>query len=337
MGLKITDLVHRKELKWEDLKNKKIAVDSSQMLYQFATTIRQSDGTPLMDNKGRITSHLMGLMNRIPNLMEKQIKLVFVFDGKPPILKLTETEDREHKKRLAEEKLQQAKQEEDIEGMYKYSRQTVRITKEMSEDAKELIKAFGLPVIQAPSEAEAQASFMAEKGDVYGVSSSDYDCLVYGTPRLIYNLTSATKKKLKGGGYVNVYPEMIELSEVLNDLGISQDQLLVLAILTGTDYNKGGVKGIGPKTALKLVKQHKNFDEIFKEVKAEFNWKEIYAVFKSMPIMKNYQIKWNEPDSEKIKKILVDEHEFNEERVDSVLEKLEKREKGQKGLFDFGR
>ncbi|MDD5331193.1 MAG: flap structure-specific endonuclease, partial [Candidatus Nanoarchaeia archaeon] len=131
MGLKITDLVTKKELKWEDLRNKKIAVDSSQMLYQFATTIRQSDGTPLMDSHGRITSHLMGLMNRIPNLMEKQIKLVFVFDGKPPVLKLTETEVREHKKRLAEEKLKQAKDEEDIEGMYKYSRQAVRNTKEI--------------------------------------------------------------------------------------------------------------------------------------------------------------------------------------------------------------
>ena len=127
---------------------------------------------------------------------------------------------------------------------------------------------------------------------------------------------------------------MIELKEVLKELDINQDQLIVLAIIIGTDYNDK-IPRIGPKNALKLVRQNKNFDSLFKELKPDFDWKKIYAVFKSMPVMKNYQLKWSEPDTEKIKSILVDKHDFSEERVDKMLEKLTKKEKYQKGLSSF--
>lgn len=337
MGLKISDLVPKKELTWEDLANKTIAVDASQMIYQFASSIRQPDGTPLMDSQGRMTSHLVGIFSRVSNLLEKNIKLCFVFDGKPPILKIKEQEERALRKRIAEEKLEKAREEEDFEAVQKYSKQTVRLTKELVEESKLLLRNMGMPVIQAPSEAEAQASYMCAQGDVWAVASSDYDCLVYGAPRLIMNLTLSTKKKLPSGTYVSVHPELVELKEVLDHLGINQDQLLAIALLTGTDYNIGGVKGIGPKNALRLVKEFRSFDKIFSEVKADFNWKQIYAVFKSMPVMPNYQLKWSSPDEESIKKLLIDEHDFSQERVENTLDKLRKSKevRTQRGLSDF--
>ena len=333
MGINISQIIPKKDISLEDLRNKKLAVDASQMLYQFIASIRQPDGTPLMDSNDNVTSHLMGISTRIPSLMEKGLRLAFVFDGIPPTLKIYEKEQREHRKQLAEKRLEEAKEEGDEESMLKYSKQATRLTFKMVDEAKELIKAFGLPVIQSPSESEAQCSFMAEKGDVYAVVSTDFDSLLYSTPRLIKNITVSQRRKIRNT-YIKTNPEMIELKQVLKELEINQDQLIIIAILIGTDYNSG-IKGIGPKTALKLVKQNKNFDNLFKELKPDFDWKKIYATFKSMPIMKNYQLKWNEIDEDKIRKILVDRHDFSEERVDKMLEKLTKKEKHQRGLSSF--
>ena len=337
MGVKLADLFPKAEINYDLLKGKKIAVDASNVLYQFVSSIRQRDGTPLMDSKSRITSHLVGIFTRFSNLISKGIKLAVVFDGKPPLLKIREQERRAFLKETAMEKFEEAKQEEDIASMYKYSKQATKLSREMFDESKELIKAMGMPVIQSPSESDAQMAFMNEQDDVWACSSSDYDCLLHGAPRLIPNLTLSQVRKLPNGKVVKTQLELIDLKKGLRDLKITHDQLIALGILVGTDYNIGGVKGIGPKKALKLVLEHKNFDDRFASVKADFNWKEIYAVFKSMPIMKNYQLRWQEPDVEKIKKILIDEHDFSEERVQSTIEKLNevKKSREQKGLGDF--
>ena len=335
MGVKLSSLVEKKEFSFEQLSGKKIAVDFSNSAYQFLSSIRQRDGTPLMDNEGNVTSHLMGTWNRFSNLMQQNIKLAIVFDGKPPILKVKEQEDRAHKKRIAREKFEEAQQEEDEALMAKYAKQTSRLTRDMVAEAKELLQAMGLPTIQAPSEADAQMAFMNEQDDVFACGSSDYDCLLQGAPRLITNLTLSQRRKLPSGSYIKTAPELIDLKSTLKRLGIKQDQLIVMGILVGTDYNPG-IPKIGPKTALKLVKQHSSFDKLFKELKADFNWKQIYAIFKSMPIMKNYQLKWSAPDPDKIKELLVEKHDFSEERVQATLDKLSNTKgKGQKGLGDF--
>ena len=323
MGLQISELIPKKQIFIKDLENKKMAIDSSQMLYQFLSSIRQQDGTLLMDNDGNITSHLQGIISRVTSLMHQKLKLIFVFDGKAPLLKIKEQEEREYRKQIAEEKLEKAKEEGDEKLMMRYSKQSVRLSKGIIEETKELVKALGLPIVQAPSEAEAQCAFLNEKDDVDFTCSSDFDSLLYGAPRLVRNLTVSTRKRLSSGAYVSVNPELIELKNVLENLGINQDQLIALSILVGTDYNEG-VSKVGPKTALKLVKQYKDFDELFKEVKAEFNWKQVYATFKNMPIIKNYQLKWTFPDIEKIKEILVERHDFNEERVNKNLERITK-------------
>ncbi len=327
MGVKLSDLVVRNDIKIEELAGKKLAFDAYNVLYQFLSSIRQRDGTLLMDSNGNITSHLMGLWTRFSNLMLKNIKIIVVFDGKPPELKFSTTQSREERKKQAEEKLKEAIEAEDIETMYKYSKQTVRLTKDMAEEAKELLSAMGLPVIQAPSEAEAQASYLCKKGDVWAVASNDFDCLLYGTPRLIQNLTLSSTRRLASGQIIEIKPTLINIKETLKHLKIKQDQLLALAILVGTDYNPGGVYKIGPKKAYELVKKCKNkkdFAKLFEELKPNFDWLEIYNVFKEMPITKNYKIKWEKPDTKKIKRILIDKHDFSEERVNNVIEKLEK-------------
>ena len=178
---------------------------------------------------------------------------------------------------------------------------------------------------------------MVERNDLYAFASSDADCLLHGCPRTIPNLTLSQTRKLPGGKFVYIQPHMIELKDVLDHLKVNQDQLIVMGILTGTDYNPKGIVGIGPKKALNLVIQFKKFDALFSELNPDFDWKKIYAIFKSMPVMKNYQLKWTKPDVEKIKKILVEKHEFSEERVDNQLKKLnqEIKKKEQKGLGEF--
>lgn len=225
--------------------------------------------------------------------------------------------------------------------MKKYAARTTRLTPEMVAEAKELISALGLPIVEAPSEGEAQAAYMAKKGDVYAAVSQDFDSLMYGCPRLVRNLSVAGRKKaIHKLGYISVKPELIKIDEVLNSLGIDNDQLIVLGILVGTDYNIGGVKGIGPKNALKLVKEKgKNFDEIFKDLKWEFDfeWKKVYEVIKEIPVTDEYELKWETVNEEKIKKLLIDKHEFSNERVEKSLKTLikEKEKRKQKSLGDF--
>lgn len=337
MGVKLPGILPVKTITWEELKEKKIGIDFSNCAYQFLSSIRQPDGTPLMDSKGNITSHLQGLFSRTLNLMNKGIKICYIFDGKPPLLKQYEKEEREHRKRMAEARLKKAMEEEDVESMGRYSKQTSRLTSQMVMEAKELVKAMGLPVIQSPQESDAQGAFMAEKNDLFAFATSDADSLMHGCPRTIVNLTLAEKRKLPGGQFIYIKPQLIELKDVLKHLKINQDQLIVMGILTGTDYNPKGIPGIGPKKALNLVQQYKKFDKLFSELNPDFNWKKIYAIFKSMPVMKNYQLKWNSLDEEKVLKILVEKHEFNEERIKKLLNKnkQEQNNKKQKSLMDF--
>ena len=339
MGVKLPGILPVKTISWEDLKGKKIAIDASNMLFQFLSSIRQRDGTPLMDSKGRVTSHLSGTFHRILNLMQKGIKICVCFDGVAPKLKHKTQQERRERKQNAYEKYEKAKDEENIELMHKYSKQTSRLDSYMIQETKELLKSMGVPTIQAPQEADAQISFMTEQGDTDFAASSDADCLLHGCPKTIPNLTLSQTRKLPGGKFVYIQPQIIELKDVLDHLGINQDQLIVMAILTGTDYNRKGIPGIGPKKALALVKQHKNFDKLFSELNPDFNWKQIFAIFKSMPVMKNYQLKWNNLDEKKVKEILVEKHDFSEERIDNLLKKYceNKEQRKQKGLGDYMR
>ncbi len=323
MGVKLTDLVDKRNLKWEELQGKKVSVDASNVLFQFISSIRQRDGVPLMDKDGNVTSHLVGLFSRVPNLMLKGIRPVFVFDGKAPALKRQTQAKRRAVKEKAQEKYMAAAAEEDEEAMGKYSRQFSRVNSAMFDESKELLQALGLPVVQAPSEAEAQCAYMAKKRKVWGSPSQDYDSLLFGAPRLILNMTLSQKRKIVGGKYVYISPYLIELKDVLDKLELNQEELIVLGILVGTDYNPGGVKGIGPKKALKLVQSGKDFSTIFSELETTFDWQEILKTFQKIPV-DDVSLKFGSIDEEKVKELLVERHDFSLDRVESTLAKLQK-------------
>ena len=343
MGVQISDLIVKKEIEISDLKNKVLVIDSFNLLYQFLTTIRSRDGSLLMDSKNNVTSHLVGLFSRTTKLMQQGLKLAFVFDGKPPELKLKERERRKKLKLEAEKKYKEAVEKEDIDEMKKYASRTTRLTPEMIDEAKKLIQALGLPIIQAPSEGEAQTAHMVKKEKAYAAVSQDFDSMTFGCPLLVRNLSIAGKrKKANKLAYETVKPEIIDLAENLNNLGIDQEQLIALTMLVGTDFNPGGIKGIGPKNAIKLVKKYpSDLDTLFEEVKwkdfFDFPWSEVFYLFKNMEVTDDYKLEWNNIDEDQILKLLVDEHEFSQERVSTTLKKLEKElgSKKQKGLGDF--
>ena len=330
MGLNISEIIPRKEIEISDLKGKMVCVDAFNTLYQFLTSIRQPDGTPLMDSKARITSHLSGIFYRNTNLLAEGIKMVYVFDGIPPEQKIRTFRKRKETRDLAEEKYKSARDEEDLDSMKRYGSQLLKLNDEMIEESKELLEAMGIAVVQAPSEGEAEAAYLAKiKKEVFASVSQDYDSILFGAPKLIRNLTLARRRKTISG-FVEVKPEMIELDKVLNHLEINLDQLICLGILVGTDYNPKGIPRIGQKKALQIVRQHKSPVLIFKSLQEKmdalseedkFDWKEIFELFHKPNVIKA-DFKFKKIDEKKIKKILVEEHDFSGERIEKQLEKL---------------
>ncbi len=344
MGLNIRDIVPRKEIEVSELRGKTVVVDGFNVLYQFLSTIRQQDGTPLMDNQKRITSHLSGLFYRNINLLSDGLSLVYVFDGEPPVQKGKTHEIRKESRDLAREKYDEAKSKEDISGMKRYSMSLTRLDEEMIEESKELLNAMGIAVVQAPSEGEAEAAYLTRKKDnIFATVSQDYDSLLFGTPRLIQNLTMARKRKTISG-WIEVKPELIELDRVLNLLEINLDPLICLGILVGTDYNPRGIPGIGQKKALIFVKQYKQPVLIFKAVEEQilslpeedrFDWQEIFSLFHK-PNVEDADFNFGKVNEERIKEILVERHDFSEARVEKQLEKLrEVKEKKKQRTLGF--
>ncbi|MHA1409316.1 MAG: flap endonuclease-1 [Candidatus Odinarchaeia archaeon] len=326
MGVNIKDIITSTKISFDKLAHKQIAIDAYNTIYQFLANIRQFDGKPLVDRKGFITSHLSGLFYRTINLMEEKIKPVYVFDGEPPKLKNETITKRIEIRKNSERKWRDALEKGEYEEAKKYAQASSRLSEEMVEEAKKLISYMGVPIIQAPSEGEAQAAYMNLQGDVWACASQDWDSLLFGAPRLIRNLTITGKRKIpKKQVYIKIEPEIIVLDEVLKVHNLTREQLVELAILIGTDYNTG-IKGIGAKTALKLIKKHHDLKTIIKEEKIELNcdYEEIKQIFLNPKIKIGYTLSWNKPQTEKIIELLHEQHDFSIERVNKALERLTK-------------
>lgn len=329
MGVNLKDLVLKTQIDLKNLAGKSIAIDAYNALYQFLAIIRQPDGTPLQDSNGRITSHLSGLLYRTSNLVEMGIKVAYVFDGTPPALKEVEIRRRMKTKEEVTIKYEKALAEGKIEEARTYAQATSRLKDYMEEDSKRLLKLMGIPWVQAPSEGEAQAAHMAKKGTTDFCASQDYDSLLFGAPNLIRNVTISGRRKLpKKPVYIDVVPEIVELEKVLRELDITYEQLVDIGILVGTDYNPEGVKGIGPKTALKLVKEHGNLEAslqtFLRGTEFPVDPKRIREIFLHPKITDNYCLKWREPDTENIVDFLCRERDFTEDRVRKAIEKMSK-------------
>lgn len=343
MGTQLSSLLKTKEITYDELKDKVLAIDAYNILYQFLSSLRMRDGTPLKDSKGNITSHLNGLFLRSTNLMKKGLKLIFIFDGVHPELKKKEIDRRREIKEKTKVKYEEALKKKDIDSMKKYSTYSMSLNKELIEESIELLEALGIPYLIAPSEGEAQAAYLVKKGDADYVVSQDTDALLFGATDVIRNLTiSQKKKKINTLTYETIKPTLINLSENLNYLGVDQDQLIALSMIVGTDFNIGGIKGLGPKKGLKLIKENGNdLEKLFQIVDwdsyFDYSWKDVFYLFKNIPVTDDYEIKHKEINETKVIEILCDRHDFNKERINNELKKLikDKEQKDQKGLGDF--
>jgi len=310
----------------EDLGGSSIAIDAYNALYQFLAIIRQPDGTPLKDRAGRVTSHLSGLLYRTSNLVEKGIRVIYVFDGVPPTLKEVEIKRRKRVKEEALIKYERALEKGDLEEARVYAQATSTLKDYMEQDSKHLLRLMGVPWVQAPSEGEAQAAYLAKRGDADFCASQDYDSLLFGAPRLVRNVAITGRRKLpRQKAYVQVLPETVELDKVMKDLAITHEQLVDIGILVGTDYNPDGVKGVGPKTAVELIRKYGSLENLLPKLdKAEFpvDPLRIRQVFLQPRVTDNYRIQWREPDIEGAVEFLCEERDFSQDRVRKALEKM---------------
>lgn len=329
------DLIPKTQVKLEDLGGKIIAVDAYNAIYQFLSIIRQPDGTPLKDSSGKITSHLSGLFYRTSNLVEMGIKPIYVFDGIPPSLKSAEIERRKQVKVEAVASYAKAAASGDTAKMRTYASMATSMKDYMRDDGKRLLDFMGLPWVQAPSEGEAQAAYMTKQGDADYCASQDYDSLLFGAPKLLRNVTiSGTRKRAGTKTRVEVVPEVIELSKTLGQCGLSREQLIDVGILIGTDFNPDGIKGLGPKTALKLIKQHGTIENALPFIKnATFPVEPdcIRKIFLHPEVTDSYKIYWKEPDEAGLIDFMSREKEFGEERIKKSLDRMTAGTKKQKG------
>ena len=327
LGVNLTPIMIKRILRLEDLRGKSLAVDANNYLYQFLALIRTQKGAPLKDSRGNITSHLTGLMFRSTRLIhDYNIDLVFVFDGKPPKLKEREIQKRRQLREKATLEYEKALKVKDYATAFSKAVMTSRLTKPLINDAKRLLHLLGIPYVQAPSEAEAQAAYMAIKGDVWAASSKDYDALLFGTPKLLRYLTIHGREFLPSKGISRpLKPELINLNKFLSHHNLTREQLVDLAILIGTDFNEG-IKGIGPKTTLKLLNTHGRLENLPSDImsKVPQNYEDVRKIFLEPTVTSDYTLVYGDLREEELYDFLCNQRDFSKKRVETVVRRMEK-------------
>ena len=335
----LTPILKREQTSLKALKGASFAIDASIEIHQFLALVRKRDGSLFTDSHGRVTSHLIGLLTRTSRLMaDFDMKPVFVFDGKPNQLKRRTIEMRREARKKAEVEYVEAVSKKDYAKAWSKAVMTGRVTGSVLDDSKRLLTLMGIPWLEALEDAEAQASYMAARGDVWAVGSKDYDCLLYGAPILARYLTLTGREWLPAQQRSRpLIPELIKLSENLTLLGITREQLVNIAILVGTDFNQG-VKGIGPKKALKLVHDYGSIEQMPEEIRSKLTEdpNSVRRVFLKPRVLEEYVLKRSPPDRNGLVKFLSEERGFNKERVERLTERLIRRgEKTDAGLENW--
>ncbi len=324
MGVLLTPIVVKETIELADLRGRRLAVDAHGELYQFLALIRLPDGTPLKDAHGRVTSHLSGLFYRTTRLIaDIGLELVFVFDGRPPAEKMSEIARRRAVRERYEEEAAAARQTGDLARAYSKSTMTSRLTGDMIADAKELLRLMGLAIVEAPSEGEAQAAHMAKRGDVWAAASKDYDALLFGTPRLVRFLTISGREFLPSQGtFRPITPELIDHQRMLDALEITAPQLIDLGLLVGTDFHPG-IKGIGPKKALALVKRYRGIDQMPAEIRDAFgdDLDRLRQIYLEPDVRDDYDLAAGRCDVDGIVRFMCDEHAFKRDRVIGAIDR----------------
>jgi flap endonuclease-1 len=311
-----------KEVAFDQMTNRMLAIDASMNLYQFIIAVRDSSGQGLQNEAGEVTSHINGFLARTIKLLEAGAKPVYVFDGKAPELKQAELQARREMRDQAEAELKAAEAAGDLEQVKKMQGRTVRVTKQQNEDVKELLTLMGIPVVLAPCEAEAQCAELSKGGRVYAAATEDLDSLTFGSKRLIRNLFApeAQKKPILE----------VDLALALEQIGVTMDQFIDFCILCGCDY-VDSIKGIGPQSAIRMILDHATIEEGIKHMAKDPPSEEwINKLGPVRDCFKNHEVtpasevnvEMKEPDYVGLKKFLVETHQFNADRVDRQLERL---------------
>lgn len=290
----------------------------------------------LTNEAGEVTSHLQGMFGRTIRLLEAGLKPVYVFDGMPPKLKKQELAKRHTKRAEAIEDLNEAIKADNKEEIAKLSKKTVRMTKQHKRDCKKLLGLMGVPVLEAPSEAEAQCAALCKSGLVYAVASEDMDSLTFGAPRFLRHLMDPRTNKVPVIEF--------EVSKVLEELNLTMDQFIDMCILAGCDYC-AGIQGIGGRTALKLIRQHGSIENILENINRDryhvpddWTYQGARRLFKEPSVFSDdvqIEIEWRSPDKEGLMSFLVSENGFNTNRVAKGIERIkEANNKLAQGRFD---
>ena len=327
MGLDLKQLCVREKTNLESFASKIVAIDAYNAIYQFLSIIRGPDGMPLSDHNGKITSHISGLFYRNINFLSLGIKPVYVFDGKPPSLKSAEIQRRKQVKKDATIKYEIAISEGNYVEAKKFAQQTSVLRDDMVEESKKFLDLFGIPWIHAPSEGEATAAHLTNTGQAYASASQDFDSLLFGAKRLVRNFTNSGKRKLPNRNTtIEIEPELILLEKTLAELGVTREQLVDIGILIGTDFNPDGFERIGPKTALKMVKEHGNLENVpqIQDKLNEIDYKQIREIFLKPKVADVSEIKFGTVDYAGITNYLTKERSFSLDRVDTSLNRLKK-------------
>ncbi|MDI1495327.1 MAG: flap endonuclease 1 [Cenarchaeum symbiont of Oopsacas minuta] len=327
MGLNLKDLVIREKTTLESFSSRTVAIDAYNAIYQFLSTIRGPNGMQLADSEGNVTSHLSGLFYRNINYLSMGIRPVYVFDGKPPSMKSAEISRRKKAKKDASIKYERAISEGNLLDARKYAQQTTSMHDSMVKDSKELLSLFGIPYVEAPSEGEATAAHMTQTGHAFASASQDYDSVLFGAKKLVRNFTNSGRRKIPNRNtYIDVIPEIIKPQRTLEDLKLTREQLVDIGILIGTDFNPDGFKRIGPKTALKLVREHSRLEDIpvISEQLESIDYEEIRRIFLNPKVANPEEIKFEPVQFESILNYLCNSRSFSKDRLVPSLNRLEK-------------
>lgn len=316
MGLPFKDIVTAEDVSWSALAGHAVAVDAYNALYQFLATIRQADGQPFSDPQGHPTSHLMGTFYRTTALLAQGVRPAWVFDGKPPDRKAGTIRQRIEAKERAAEAWEAALAAGDLETARRKAAQTSRLTRPMVDEAIELLEALGVPAVRAPSEGEAQAARMTAEGKVWATASEDYDSLLFGAPRLVRGLAARRTRGREDAAH------LIDAEKLLTGLGITREELILVGIIVGTDFNDG-VPGYGPKKALKIVREHLGWRETVHRVGLDpAEAEEVAEIFRHPATLELPKPAFAAPQPDRVEKILVGRHAFSPERVRSALQRV---------------
>ncbi|KAJ5377769.1 Flap endonuclease 1 [Penicillium cataractarum] len=318
-------------IKTGEIKNhfgRKVAIDASMSIYSFLIAVR-SEGQQLMSESGETTSHLMGMFYRTLRMVDNGIKPLYVFDGAPPKLKSGELAKRGARKAEAAEAHEEAKETGTAEEIEKFSRRTVRVTREHNAECKKLLKLMGIPYIDAPTEAEAQCAVLARAGKVYAAASEDMDTLCFEAPILLRHLTFSEQRKEP--------IQEIHLSKAMEGLDMDRNQFIDLCILLGCDYLEP-IPKVGPSTALALIREHGSLEKVTEfmnnDPKKKYVIPEDWPYQDARELFANPDVrdandpacdfKWEAPDVEALVEFLVTDKGFNEDRVRNGAARLTK-------------